>query len=80
MSNKTETTAATIRAMADHRTVAYTPTASDIWARHITRLTGDEVALDKTELALLALMRAGHLTRPEMLNLQVRHLREVAHG
>ena len=48
-------TAATICALAERHKVAYTETATDLLGQHITRLAGDDVALDETELLLLAL-------------------------
>ena len=69
--------AADIRALAKRHKVAYTETAIDAWARDITRLAGDDVSLDEIELLLIALQRAGHLSRPEALKLQVNYLREA---
>ena len=63
--------------MADQHGVLYTPTARDAWAQEITRLADDEVTLDEVELLLIALKRAGHLSRPEALRLQVNYLREA---
>ena len=57
--------------------VAYTPTPNDAWARDVTRLADDDVALDEIELLLIELQRKGHLTRPEALKLQVNYLREA---
>ena len=70
-------TAADIRVLAKRHKVAYTETATDAWARDVTRLAGDDVALDEIELLLIALQRAGHLSRPEALKLQVNYLREA---
>jgi hypothetical protein len=50
---------------------------ADIWAQEVTRLADDEVTLDDIELLLIALQRAGHLSRPEGLRLQVNYLREA---
>ena len=69
-------TAAAILTLAKQHGVAYTPTAADAWANDVTRLADDSVTLDKIELLLIALQRAGHLSRPEALNLQVNYLRE----
>lgn len=66
---------ATIRALAERFKIAYAETATDAWSAHVTRLAGDDVALDKVELLLIALQRAGHLSRPEALRLQVSYLR-----
>ncbi len=69
--------ATAIRALADQHKVAYAATATDSWANHVTRLAGDDVVLDEIELLLVALQRAGHLSRPEALGLQVKYLREL---
>ena len=55
----------------------YTPTATDAWAREVTRLADDDVILDDIELLLIGLQRAGHLSRKEALRLQVNYLREA---
>ncbi|MBF0554734.1 MAG: hypothetical protein HQK96_09315 [Nitrospirae bacterium] len=70
-------TAADILALADQHQVAYTETETDVWARAITRLAGDDVDLDEIELLLIALQRAGCLSRPEALKLQINYLREA---
>ena len=69
--------AAAIRTLAERHKVSYVETATDVWAHHVTRLAGDDVQLDDIELLLIALQRAGHLTRPDALALQVRYLREA---
>jgi hypothetical protein len=43
----------------------------------ITRLAGDTVILDDVEQTLLALQRAGHLSRRDLVRLQARYLREA---
>ena len=48
----------TIRALAARYKVAYAQTAADTLGHHITRLSGDTVALDEPALLLLALERA----------------------
>ena len=69
--------ALTIRALAARYNVSYVETRTDIWAHHVTRLAGDDVQLDEIELLLIALQRAGHLSRPDALSLQVKYLREA---
>lgn len=69
-------TAAEIQALAERYGIAYTQTETDVWAQHVTRLAGDDVALDDIELLLIALLRSGHLSQPQALKLQVRYLRE----
>jgi hypothetical protein len=70
-------TAALIRDMAAKHDVTYVPTQSDLLANHITRLSSDNVKLDEVEYLLIALQRAGHITRDEVVQLQARYLREV---
>jgi hypothetical protein len=57
--------------------VAYVRTPSDALANHITRLAGDNVELDEVEQLLIALQRAGHLSRVEVVRLQASYLREA---
>ena len=68
--------AAFIRALAKRHRIAYSQTGTDVWAYHVTRLAGDDVVLDDVEQLLIALQRAGHLSRPEALELQINYLRE----
>ena len=70
-------TARAIISLAEQYGVTYRPTATDAWAQDVTRLADDEVTLDGIELLLIALQRAGHLSRPEALRLQVNYLREA---
>jgi len=70
-------TGSSILALAAVHGVSYAPREIDAWAGHVTRLAGDDVVLDHIELLLLALQRAGHLSRPEALQLQVKYLREA---
>jgi len=70
-------TAALIRDMAAKHNVAYVPTRSDLLANDITRLSSDNVRLDEVECMLIALQRAGHIDRNEVIHLQARYLREV---
>ena len=71
------TTAQHIRVLAQRYHIAYSERASDRLAHHITRLAGDTVQLDEIERLLIALQRAGHLSRPEMILLQAQYLREA---
>jgi hypothetical protein len=57
--------------------VAYVGTRNDALAHHITRLAGDHVELDEVEQLLIALQRAAHLNRMEMVRLQASYLREA---
>lgn len=74
---KKKQAATAILTMAHQHGVKYTPNAGDVWAQNITRLADDDVTLDEVELLLVALQRAGHLSRPEALKLQVNYLREA---
>ena len=65
----------TIRALAARYKVAYAQTAADTLGHHITRLSGDTVALDEPALLLLALERAGHLTSAAAARLHGEYLR-----
>jgi hypothetical protein len=70
-------TATLIRDMAARHQVSYVPTQSDLLANHITRLSSDDVKLDEIECMLIALQRAGHITRDQLVQFQARYLREV---
>jgi hypothetical protein len=70
-------TAALIREMAAKHRVTYIPTRSELLANDITRLAGDHVRLDEVECMLLALQRAGHLDRNELIHLQAKYLSET---
>lgn len=70
-------TAVRIRRMAQRHQVVYTPTQTDRYAHHVTRLADNHVELDEIEQLLVALQRSGHLTRPEMVQLQASYLRET---
>jgi hypothetical protein len=50
--------------------------SNDILAQHITRLSGDDVAFDPVENTIVALQRAGILSRIQAVRLQARYLRE----
>jgi len=73
----TTSTATLIREMAAKYHVTYAPTQSDLLANHITRLSSDTVRLDDVECLLVALQRAGHITREQLVQLQARYLRET---
>jgi hypothetical protein len=78
MSQKAQgATALHIRALARKYHVRYVRTRSDALAHHITRLAGDNVELDEIEQLLIALQRAGHLSRTELVRLQANYLRET---
>ncbi len=66
-----------IRALAERHRVAYRQTGTDALAYHITRLAGDDVVFDETEQLLIALQRAGHLSRIDAVLLQADYLRQA---
>jgi hypothetical protein len=70
-------TATFVWQLAEKYQVRYEPTKSDQWAHHVTRLMDEEVVLDDVENTLVALQRAGHLSRREMVRLQAQYLRET---
>ena len=71
-------TAAVIHALARQHNVAYTETAIDVFGNHITRLSGDDVVLDETELLLLALERAGHISGVDAVSLHAAYLHRTS--
>jgi phosphoribosylanthranilate isomerase len=70
-------TAAYIRGLAAQHRVTYVQTHSDQLAMHMTRLADDAIQPDEIECMLFALQRAGHLSRRELVHLQVEYLREA---
>jgi hypothetical protein len=65
-----------IRRLAERNHVAYVQTANDVLANDMTRLADDDVKLDPIEQMVIALQRAGHLSRVQAVRLQLRYLRE----
>jgi hypothetical protein len=74
-STKVRSVAEEIRALARQHGVVYEPTPLDELGNVITRLAGDDVELDETQLLLLALVRAGVLTKEKSTNLRARYIR-----
>jgi hypothetical protein len=70
-------TAEHIRTLARTHQVTYSEGPNDRLAHHISRLAGDRVELDEIERLLIGLVRAGRITRPEMILLQAAYLREA---
>jgi hypothetical protein len=70
-------TAAYIRGLAAQHRVTYVQTSSDQLALHMTRLADDAIRPDEIERLLFALQRAGHLSRQQLVHLQVQYLREA---
>ena len=77
MSQRQNAIALAIRELAKKHGVRYVGTQSDELAQHMTRLAGDHIVLDEIEQTLVALQRAGHLTRRELVRLQASYLREA---
>jgi len=67
-----------ILALAQARGVVYRPNALDDLGNAVTRLAGDDVRLDDTELLLLALERAGCVSTGEADRLHIAHMRQRA--
>jgi hypothetical protein len=70
-------TAAAIRALADRHRITYAQTPTDVWANHVTRLAGDDVEFDEIERLLIALQRAGHISRADAVRLQADYLHQA---
>jgi hypothetical protein len=71
-------TAVYIRRLAAQHHVAYTFTRGDEIAAHYSRLADNEpVVFDEVEQMLIALQRAGHLERSEVVRLQASYLNEA---
>jgi len=56
--------------------VHYAPTPGDALAEVITKLADDEVRMDKVELLILALERAGVIASEAVVPLHINYLRE----
>ncbi len=69
-------TAAHIRGLAAQHRVTCVQTSSEQLASHMTRLADDAIRPDEIERLLFALHRAGHLSRQQLVHLQVQYLRE----
>ncbi len=70
-------TAAVIRQMVEQYHVAYVRTEGDLLADHFARLADNNVELDEVEQMLIALQRAGHISRADLVRLQASYLREA---
>lgn len=70
-------TEAYVRDLASRHHIVFVPTQLDAFAQHVTRVAADHVRLDEVECLLIGLQRAGHLSRPELVQLQARYLREI---
>ncbi len=69
-----------VRWLAGVHGVRYVPTVADHWAETVTRLAGDEVRSGPVQDLLVALKRAGKLTKDDMAKLLVTYLRERKQG
>lgn len=65
-----------ILALAREHGVTYQPTELDELADTFARLSGDDVELDDTELLLLALEKAGHLSTRDANRLHIAYMRQ----
>ena len=65
-----------ILALARKHGVAYKPMPLDKLGEAMSRLAGDDVELDDTELLLLALERAGHLSAKDANRLHVAYMNQ----
>lgn len=65
-----------VQSLADVHGVRYAPTAADQWAETVTRLAGDDVRSGPVQDLLIALQRAGKLSKNDMASLLVNYLRE----
>ncbi|MBB4429438.1 ABC-type Fe3+-hydroxamate transport system substrate-binding protein [Bradyrhizobium sp. CIR48] len=75
-SNRPHFTARVIRGLASANNVAVVVSSNDMFAQHVTRLSGDDVTFDDVENTIVALQRAGILSRVQAVRLQARYLRE----
>ncbi|MBR0958641.1 hypothetical protein [Bradyrhizobium japonicum] len=73
---KARYTAGVIQRLAAANNVAVVVTSNDVFAHHVTRLSGDDVNFDPIENTIVALQRAGILDRVQAVRLQARYLRE----
>lgn len=62
--------------LARYYNVSYCYNVMDQWADAVTRLAGDEIVHDTVEDLLVALKRAGKITKQEVAKLSVNYLRE----
>jgi hypothetical protein len=69
-------TADVIQRLATANNIAVVVTSNDVFAHHVTRLSGDDVNFDTIENTIVALQRAGVLDRIQAVRLQARYLRE----
>lgn len=69
-----------VRSLANFHRVRYVETPADAWAETVTRLAGDEVRSGPIQDLLVALKRAGKLSKDDMARLLVNYLRERKQG
>jgi hypothetical protein len=67
-----------ILALARKHRITYEPTPLDELGNAITRLAGNNVELDQTELVLLALRRTGRLSTQDADRLHIAYMRQRA--
>ncbi|TAI59821.1 hypothetical protein [Bradyrhizobium sp. Leo170] len=73
---KARYTANVIQRLASANNVAVVVSDNDLFAHHVTRLSGDDIHFDPIENTIVALQRAGILDRVQAVRLQARYLRE----
>jgi hypothetical protein len=69
-------TEAVIRRLANANNVTVVVSSNDVFAQHVTCLSGDDVTFDAIENTIVALQRVGILSRTQAVRLQARYLRE----
>ena len=75
---KHKSVAEEIRDLALKHHVAYKPGPYDGFARTMGRLAGNDVSLDKTGKLIIALQRAGVITRDKAVLLTAEHMRQAS--
>lgn len=69
-----------VHRLAATHSVEYQETALDRWGDAVTKLSGDDVVLDDTELLLIELARRNLISADELVKVQVRYLRQKLNG
>lgn len=77
---KHKSVASYVEKLARQHKVYYVENSMDSWAGTVTRLAGDYVKSDRVENLLVALKRAGKISKQEVASLAVNYLRERKQG
>lgn len=72
----TEGVADFVQGLARKHKVVYSSNSIDQWAEAVTRLAGDAAHTDSTQDLLVALKRAGKISKKDVADLTISHLRE----